>query len=203
MLTKTLVDGLERYHIGPKLRALRLKKKVGLVQLGEHTGLSPALLSKVERGRLFPTLPTLLRIALVFGVGLEHFFVNHEEPQPVIVRRKDRLKFPSHPGTKTPAYHFESLDFPATDRPMNAYFVEFDGPTDERARALAHRHPGVELIYLMTGRLAVTIDETTHALDAGDSMYLLGDRPHAYARLGRTACTGIVVTAPGQAATRA
>ena len=112
MLTKTLVDGLERYHIGAKLRALRLKKKVGLVQLGQHTGLSPALLSKVERGRLFPTLPTLLRIALVFGVGLEHFFVTHEEPQPVIVRRKDRLKFPSHPGTKAPAYHFESLDYP-------------------------------------------------------------------------------------------
>ena len=50
-------------------------KKLGLAQLGEHTGLSPALLSKIERGNLFPTLPTLLRIAMVFGVGLEHFSV--------------------------------------------------------------------------------------------------------------------------------
>jgi transcriptional regulator with XRE-family HTH domain len=32
------------------------------------------LLSKLERGRLFPTLPTLLRIALVFSVGLDYFF---------------------------------------------------------------------------------------------------------------------------------
>ena len=72
MLSETLATGLEHYKIGPKIRALRLKKKLGLVQLGEHTGLSPGMLSKIERGALFPTLPTLLRIALVFGFGLEH-----------------------------------------------------------------------------------------------------------------------------------
>ena len=70
MLSDTLTSGLEQYRIGPKIRTLRLKKKLGLVQLGEHTGLSPAMLSKIERGQLFPTLPTLLRIAMVFGVGL-------------------------------------------------------------------------------------------------------------------------------------
>ena len=75
MLTATLQAGLDAYTIGPKLRALRLKKKMGLVELGRHTGLSSAMLSKIERGRLFPTLPTLLRIALVFGVGLDFFFV--------------------------------------------------------------------------------------------------------------------------------
>jgi transcriptional regulator with XRE-family HTH domain len=79
MLSDTLTAGLEQYRIGPKIRTLRLKKKLGLVQLGEHTGLSPAMLSKIERGQLFPTLPTLLRIAMVFGVGLEHFFVEASE----------------------------------------------------------------------------------------------------------------------------
>jgi DNA-binding XRE family transcriptional regulator len=58
----------------PGRAALRLKKKMRLVELARHTGLSAAMLSKLERGLLFPTLPTLLRIALVFGVGLDHFF---------------------------------------------------------------------------------------------------------------------------------
>ena len=80
MLSKTLQDGLSDYRIGDKIRTLRLKKKMmGLVELGTHTGLSPALLSKIERGRLFPTLPTLLRIALVFGVGLEYFIAGARE----------------------------------------------------------------------------------------------------------------------------
>ena len=73
MLSETLAKGLSDYAIGEKLHALRLRKKIGLVELGRHTGLSAAMLSKVERGKLFPTLPTLLRIALVFGVGLEYF----------------------------------------------------------------------------------------------------------------------------------
>ena len=73
MLTSTLAEGLKSYFIGEKLRALRLRKKMGLVELGSHTGLSPALLSKIERGKLFPTLPTLLRIAMVFSVGWSSF----------------------------------------------------------------------------------------------------------------------------------
>ncbi len=58
MLSETLAKGLSRYAIGDKLRALRLKKKMGLVELGRHTSLSAAMLSKVERGKLFPTLGT-------------------------------------------------------------------------------------------------------------------------------------------------
>src|SRR4051812_44938283 len=42
MLSDTLVAGLRRYEIGSKLRALRVKKKLGLVQLSAHTGLSDA-----------------------------------------------------------------------------------------------------------------------------------------------------------------
>src|SRR5437762_6767187 len=111
MLSATLKDGLSGYAIGAKVRALRLKKKMGLVELGKHTGLSPAMLSKIERGQLFPTLPTLLRIALVFSVGLEYFFAgSRDQPVVGIVRRKDRLRFPEKPDLRDAAYEFASLD---------------------------------------------------------------------------------------------
>src|SRR6476619_1496629 len=120
MLSKTLQDGLNDYGIGAKIRALRLKKKIGLVDLGKHTGLSAALLSKLERGRLFPTLPTLLRIALVFGVGLEYFFAGaRDKPVVGVVRHRDRLRFPDKPATRDPSYVFESLDYPATERRLS------------------------------------------------------------------------------------
>src|ERR671911_2479316 len=89
MLSATLNAGLQGYGIGAKIRALRLKKKMGLVELGRHTGLSPAMLSKIERGRLFPTLPTLLRIALVFSVGLDYFFAGARDKPLVAITRKD------------------------------------------------------------------------------------------------------------------
>src|SRR5579862_9588565 len=98
MLNRTIVEGLEPYRVGEKIRTLRLRKSMGLVELGKHTGLSPAMLSKLERGKLFPTLPTLLRIALVFGVGLEYFFTDERKRHVVaIARKKERMRFPDSP----------------------------------------------------------------------------------------------------------
>lgn len=191
MLSKTLASGLEQYGIGPKIRALRLKKKLGLVQLGEHTGLSPGMLSKVERGALFPTLPTLLRIALVFGVGLDHFFVeSRERPAMAIIRKRDRLRLPDRVGTTAPSYLFESLDFPVTDRKMEAFFAEF--PLQSKPSE-PHRHQGAELIYVIKGQLGVNLDGEDTVLDAGDAMYFDSSAPHSYRREGRSSCSAIVV----------
>jgi transcriptional regulator with XRE-family HTH domain len=191
MLSETLQKGLDRYAIGTKLRALRLKKKMGLVELGRHSGLSPALLSKIERGRLVPTLPTLLRIALVFSVGLEHFFTDlARKPTLAVVRRGDRQRFPEKPGEKVPAYFFESLDFPAVERTMNAYFVEFEGETASHR----HTHPGAELLYVIEGQVTVNVGDEAHLLRAGDSMYFDASVPHEYTRTGRRICRAVVVT---------
>ena len=194
MLSETLTAGLERYRIGSKIRALRLKKKLGLMQLSEHTGLSPAMLSKIERGQLFPTLPTLLRIAMVFGVGLEHFFVDGEErPRATIIRKKDRLRLPNRPGDKPPSYFFESLDFPVTDRKMEAFLAEF--PVGSKPSE-PHLHDGAELIFVLNGRLAVDVDGQESMLDEGDAMYFESGVAHSYRQEGRAAARAIVVVVP-------
>jgi transcriptional regulator with XRE-family HTH domain len=194
MLNQTIVDGLEPYRVGEKIRTLRLRKSMGLVELGNHTGLSPAMLSKLERGKLFPTLPTLLRIALVFGVGLEHFFTDERKRHVVsIVRKKERLRFPESPGGGPVAYHFESLDFKTTERKLNAFYAEFEEMPAEKVRQ--HQHPGIEVLYLVSGRLEITIGSDGFQLAAGDAMYFDSSVRHGYRRLSKTACTGVVVTA--------
>ena len=162
MASETISAGLGKYGIGSKLRRLRLRKSMGLVELGKHTGLSPALLSKLERDLMHPTLPTLLRIAMVFSVGLEYFF--NAEPRPVlaIVRKKDRLRFPDSPDARNPAYHFESLDFPVPNRALNSYLADFEPVAEESARM--HEHPGIELLYLLSGKLELRVAEDIHML---------------------------------------
>jgi len=195
MLSTTLQEGLSEYGIGAKIRALRLKKKMGLVELGQHTGLSPALLSKIERGRLFPTLPTLLRVALVFSVGLEYFFSgSRDEPLFAVVRKRDRVRLPDRPGARDVAYRFESLDYPAGERRFNTYYAEFLPVAPEKLQP--HDHPGVEFIYALQGTLAVHISGREHLLGTGDSMYFDSTLPHAYRRSAGRTCTAIVVTSP-------
>jgi transcriptional regulator with XRE-family HTH domain len=195
MLSATLQEGLREYAIGESVRALRLKKKMGLVELGKHTGLSPALLSKIERGRLFPTLPTLLRIALVFGVGLEYFFVGaREKPLVAVARRRERVTLPGRPGAKDVSYRFQSLDFHATERRFDSFYAEFEATPPEKLRP--HAHPGVEFIYTLDGTLTVQLGADEHVLEAGDAIYFDASTPHTYRRSGGRRCRAVVVVAP-------
>jgi transcriptional regulator with XRE-family HTH domain len=191
MLSETLTAALEGYAIGPKIRRLRLRKKLGLVQLGEHTGLSPAMLSKIERGHLFPTLPTLLRIALVFGVSLDHFFKeDSDRPVHAVVRKTDRIRLPDKSGRKVPAYVFESLDYPVSERKLNGYYVEFEAE-DEPSEP--HEHPGAEIIYVLRGAMVVNLEGEDFELGEADSMYFDSSHPHSYRRQGQAPCAAVVV----------
>lgn len=194
MLSDTLTNELQRYAIGPRIKTLRLRKKLGLAQLGAHTGLSPAMLSKIERGQLFPTLPTLLRIAMVFNVGLDHFFTSDKDkPLVAVVRKNERIRLPAPPGGEPPAWLFESLDYPVADRRMEAFYAEFpaDAPPSE-----PHRHGTAEFIYVLSGRLLIDVGGDETALDSGDAMYFDSNVLHSYRREGRGACKALVVTTP-------
>jgi transcriptional regulator with XRE-family HTH domain len=193
MLSSTLEEGLRNYEIGEKVRALRLRKKMALVELGRHTGLSAALLSKIERSNIYPPLPTLLRIAMVFGVGLDYFFLDESKRQVAsIVRRADRQRFPDQPDGGAISYFFESLDFTATERKLNAYHAEFQPVAPEDA--VPHAHAGVEFLHVLGGSLVITIGRAEHTLDEGDSIYFDASVPHSYRRKGRNRCTAMVVT---------
>jgi transcriptional regulator with XRE-family HTH domain len=192
LVSQTVIDGLRPYNIGDKIRGLRLRKKMGLVELGQHTGLSAALLSKLERGKLFPTLPTLLRIALVFSVGLEYFFREDQKHTVAVVRKSERQRFPDKPATNDISYFFESLDFLATEKKINAYYADFQPIAAEKARV--HYHPGVEFLYVIDGELTLKIGTDEYVLDTGDSIYFDSSIPHSYRRTGKKPCEGVVVT---------
>ena len=106
-------EALRPYAIADKLRTLRLRRSMGLSQLAEHTGFSPAMLSRLENGRLVPTLPTLTRIALVFSVSLDYFFNDPRKRHVVAVaRRKERKILPSDPKSVPPSLALRKPRFP-------------------------------------------------------------------------------------------
>src|SRR5512133_1996824 len=143
---------LSAYDIGRKLRQLRLRKKIALVDLGRHTGLSASMLSQLENGKLVPTLATLARISMVFDVGLEHFFGNRRGQKTfALVRAAERLRFPDRADAPKPSYFFECLAYAAQDKGLQAYVAEF--PAHEPDQIQEHFHAGAELIFVLDGSL--------------------------------------------------
>lgn len=191
MLSDTLQDELATYRIAEKLRALRRRKRLRLAELASHTGLSTAMLSKLETGKMVPTLPTLTRIALVFSVGLDYFFTDEARQHPVtVVRRDDRIRLPAGVDQEPAPYEFESLDYPVTDRQLSGYFAEFNRVDDPQP----HEHPGEEIIYVISGTLRLVVRDEELLLRAGDSAHFRSHVPHHYSARGAEPCTAVVVT---------
>src|SRR6195952_619130 len=85
-------------RIGERIKYLRLKKSMGLVELGRHTGLSASFLSQLETGRVVPPLRNLGRIAMVFSKDLSYFF-DPERPEFFrILRAEERQRLPQRGG---------------------------------------------------------------------------------------------------------
>jgi transcriptional regulator with XRE-family HTH domain len=184
-------SSIAAYGIGAKLRRLRLRKKISLADLGKHTGLSSSMLSQLENGRLLPTLPTLTRIAMVFDVGLEHFFVDDKRRPFAIVRASERLRFPEKPGKPDPAYFFECLDFTAQAKALQAYFAEFPA---NGVYSDDHVHEGSEFVFVMRGRVAIRAAGEECLVEAGDGVFFDSAEPHAYRGAAAGPAAAIVVT---------
>ncbi len=112
---------LEPYSIGTKLRTLRMQKRLTLSRLAVETGLSTALLSKLETDRMVPTLPTLANICRVYGVGLGYFFA---EPgrHTLSITRKGHL---SGDGRNHESVRHTPLHASIANSQLEAEVVEF------------------------------------------------------------------------------
>ena len=185
-------------HIGERIKRLRLKKSMGLVELGKHTGLSASFLSQLETGRVVPTLRNLARVAMVFSKDLSYFF----ESEPVslfrVHRKKERVRLPQS-GVEDPTYFFESMGYMVPDRQLDPYYAEFL-PLKKTQEIRPHVHPGYEFLYVLEGELDVRHGDKQQVLEPGDGVYFDASTPHSYRCAGKTAATAIIVTMHQQVA---
>lgn len=179
-------------RIGERIRRLRLKRSMGLVELGRQTGLSASFLSQLETGRVVPTLRNLARIAIVFGRDLSYFF--EPEPHPLfrIHRRSERVRLPQS-GVEDPTYYFESLAYMVPERQLDPYYAEFV-PVKKPSEVKPHVHPGYEFLYLLQGELEIRHGDRTHSLVSGDSVYFDAGTSHSYRCMGTAAAVALIVT---------
>jgi transcriptional regulator with XRE-family HTH domain len=133
-------------HLGERIKKLRLKRSMGLVELGRKTGLSASFLSQLETGRVVPTLRNLARISLVFDKDLSHFFDTGEQRVFRVQRKKDRVRLPI--GSPKPDYIAESFGILIPEGGLRPCLAELL-PGDDREPFHPKQYPGVELVYVL------------------------------------------------------
>jgi transcriptional regulator with XRE-family HTH domain len=181
---------LEPYSIGMKLRTLRTQKHLTLSRLAVETGLSTALLSKLETDRMIPTLPTLANICRVYGVGLSYFFADAAK-HTLAITRKAHLIGNGRGQEAVKEVLLHSLN--ANSR-LVAKMIEYPpGATGVMSEV---GHPVCSVVYVLEGELQLDSGGMHEVLGIGDCAYVDSDMAIAWSAGGTARGRALVVT-PG------
>jgi transcriptional regulator with XRE-family HTH domain len=186
---------LEPYCIGLKLRALRTQKRLTLSRLATETGLSTALLSKLETDRMIPTLPTLATICRVYGVGLSYFF-SEPAKHTLSITRKAHFQSNARGPEAVKITPLNSIE----NGQLKAQMIEFPPGGSAIAMNVAREARGV--VYVLEGKLRLDAGGMTEVLEAGDCACMQSEIPLAWSAADKRCCRVLAVL-PGSEPTPA
>ncbi len=180
--------GLTGYGLGEKLRQLRHQRQLRLIEVAASSGLSPSLISKLESNKLFPTLPTLWRLAEAFNVGLDYFFSDGAAPSAAtLVRASER---PASASTNGKGFLQIPLLGPQEGKPRFHVSISEIAP----GASIVGQHPGSEFLYVTEGELVISVEQNSYTVAAGDSFYFQSAAVHTYRNPGVGPCKLFLVT---------
>lgn len=160
-------------HIGEKIEALRVLKRIEPQDLAGRTGLSLNQLSLIESGTSIPSLGVLIRISRALGIRLGTLLDDTEKEGPSVVRAKDWQKgysFSTHEDRSREHLTFYSLAPNKAGRHMEPFIVDIE--PGENKQLPKSSHEGEEFLYVMEGKILVAYGTEVIELEKGDSIYL-------------------------------
>jgi transcriptional regulator with XRE-family HTH domain len=157
---------------GRALKQQRNTAGLSLRMLAARSGISPSMISDIERGTKSPTVITMARLADALGVSAAALIERGTGPAPRIrVLRRGEGAGGEHPAP------WESLGPTAPGSRID--FVRYQiPPSTVLGPAAAHASGTMEHMHVAVGTVRVTVGDETAELVAGDSCSCRTDAPH-------------------------
>jgi transcriptional regulator with XRE-family HTH domain len=167
-------DGLDR-AIGERVRALRAERGLTLDELAERSGVSRAMISRIERGESSATAQLLNRLCGGLGLTLSGLFARDDAPTSPLSRRADQTIW-RDPGT---GYVRRRVSPAATDGVLDLVDVMLPPGTNVTFDMPEFRGTD-QLVYVLEGRLAMLLGDTPYDLGPGDCLHMRFETPHTF-----------------------
>lgn len=178
-MMETESDPLES-AIGERLRLLRTARNQTLDELAGASGVSRAMISRIERGEASPTAQLLSRLCAALDLTLSAFFAFSQEDGAPLSRRTTQAVW-RDPET---GYQRRAVSPPNTASRVEVIDVEF--PAGARiAYPPETAKPGMtQHVWLFSGELRMTIKDVVHDLFPGDCLYMSITEGHVFENPG-------------------
>ena len=187
-----LVEAVSSGRLGVRVRDLRKDRGLTLDELAATSGVSRAMISKLERGEKNPTLVIAARLAEGLGVSLSRL-AGVEERREVVVVRKGR-----RPVLRDPETGFERQSLSPTFAARGVEFLRNVVPEGSTSGDFPPHRKGVEEhLVVERGQLEATLGGETYLLREGDALFFEADVPHRFDNVGRGDCSYYLVITSG------
>ena len=168
--------------IGREVRALRRQLGLTVADLGEATGLSAGMLSKIENGLTSPSLTTLQSVAHALGVSISTLLRRFEEERGAVHVRAGEGVDSERRGSRA-GHQYQLLGFLGPNGAgvtVEPYMITLTRDSDVFP---TFQHAGLEYLYMLEGEVEYRHDERTYTMRPGDSLFFEADAPHGPERL--------------------
>lgn len=163
-------------QVGRNVRRLRLERGVNLSDLASSAGISLAMLSRLEKSDVTPSLETLVALAEALGTSPALLLKDEaaQQSDAQLVPRGEGLEVVQRGTRRGHTYHLLASDR-GPKRVFEPYLVTL---TDKSEVFPEFDHPGVEFIHILEGSLRYRHGPESYLLKPGDSLTFRGDVPH-------------------------
>ncbi len=172
--------------LGPRLRRLRKRAGLGVVEAARRAKISGGFLSAIELSRANPSVATLQRLAASYGTTVLDFYDVPKQASR-LVRPRDRRAIQTQSGVR-----IELLSLGAKHLESQIFRVNPGAGSDG-----AYSHEGEEFIYMMSGQIEIWLNELEcHTLREGDSFWFESTAGHRWYNPGSEVAVLLWINTP-------
>lgn len=166
--------------IAQRVVQLRTAQRLSLAQLAERSGVSKAMISKIERRDSSPTATVLGRLAAGLGVSLTELLAD----APATASRQPRHK-QDQAVWRDPATGYVRRQVAEFDPASGTELIEIELPAGARIDYPQwHSKPYRQRLWVLAGELDLHYGDESHHLRAGDQLDFSVDKPLSYQARG-------------------
>jgi transcriptional regulator with XRE-family HTH domain len=161
--------------LGSKVRRLRQRVGITAADLASEAGLSAGMLSKIENGATSPSLGTVQALARALNVPVASLFSEFDERRDCSFVKAGQGVTIDRRGTKS-GHRYQLLGHSLRgDLVMEPYLITL---SEDAAPYTQFQHEGLELIYMLSGRLVYRHGDTSYEMGPGDALFFDSQAQH-------------------------
>ena len=161
--------------------------------LAQAVGCNESMISKIEAGKVLPSLPMLNKMVRALDRDMASFFGLTIDEYKLVQKPDDRLKVHVDALRGGAGVTYERLVPVAAGNLLEAN-VHVVAPGGEKVDLVTHQ--GEAVGYLVSGTIELTIDDTTYLMTPGDSFFFKAYLTNSYRNVGRDEARIVWVNTP-------